>query len=112
MTQDEKRVKIAESQGWKSFQHERGDGQMETRWTKNGRYNTDGPPSYFASCDAALTLCDSLAKMGMYIEANGIGSKNVQVVINIGGGSPYIHATAPALAEAICEAYLKVKNIQ
>jgi len=71
-------------------------------------------PPYFTSADAALTLCDALAKEGFtWVSASqddGVFFSFFRKKNGVLNGERY-EATAPTLAAAICEAYGKAKGL-
>lgn len=126
MTPDQQRIAIAGARGY-TFHGEATYGGTELNgWWKGQEYARSGLPQWLDSLDAAITLCDALAKDGWFCQlSNGLDTTwecefyrkptDETHPDNIGffqGANWELHyAASNTAAEAICQCFLRTLNL-
>lgn len=117
MTNEELRVAVAEARGWVFVQSEPDEGGSFAGWWKhpNGAgcgYTDSVLPNFPADHNAAMTLCDALAKEGWSVKMERWDTDNEWSCAFFHKDHDTIYGDAPTLAIAICRAYLAVIQSQ
>lgn len=117
MTLEQKRIAIAESQGWKRDSH---DARL---YNKDGKtYYSENPgrwlgtsyaplPNYFTDPAAAVSLCEAMAKEGWDVTPSCFEHTRLDWICEVRKIGQSHSETAPTFSAAVAECYGKAKGL-
>lgn len=119
MTEEEKRVKCAEAQGWQNVRKttvlkgrimKQGIWGCSQSWSDGGYTKNELIPDFTRDINAAVTLCEWMAEKGWRWEASSGADKRIRFVF-IREGIETRPIFSPSLATAITDAFLLANKL-